>query len=173
MSDQTYRDGLLKELDETVINRDASGIISLGSKYEALKQENKKDQWVIQRQKILGYVQNHPGKTSEEIAAGVHITKPTVVSILETLVESSGVKTFGAGVRGDPQTYFGDESARKRHESAPKPKELTELEDSRRRLEETGGFALASPHNPYWTDEIAKLERTVAELSRLEESCTN
>jgi len=101
----------------------------------------------------------------------VHITKPTVVSILATLVDSAEVKTFGAGVKGDPQIYFGDEPARKRHEesvSSDEPKaEVTALEKARKHLSQVKEMMVTSPHNQYWKNELPGAEQAVAKLEGL------
>ncbi len=108
LSDQTVRDDTFGELDETIVNRDPIGIISLGAKYEDVKVQDKKDEWTLRRSKILTFVKTNPGKTLDDIAAALNMATKTVRPILEALEKNKDVRTSGAGIKGDPCLYFGD-----------------------------------------------------------------
>jgi len=108
-SDQTVRDDAYGELDETIVNRDsATGVISLGAKYEDVKVQDKKDEWTVRRSKVLSFVKTTPGKTADDIAATLNMSKKTVLPILEELEKSFDIRSSGAGIKGDPRLYFGD-----------------------------------------------------------------
>jgi len=107
-SDQTHRDSTLGEIDETIINRDAAtGVISLGAAYEDTKKELKRSMWETNRLKVLRYVTAHAGKTSEEIAIGVRMSKPDVLEYIEAML-GKDIRSMGEGKKGDPKRYFGD-----------------------------------------------------------------
>jgi hypothetical protein len=110
LSDQTNRDDQrFGDMDETIINRDAeTGVISLGAKYEDVKVQDKKDEWTLRRSKILGFVKMNPGKTLDEIAAGLNMATKTVRPIIEALENNKDIRSSGEGVKGDPCRYFGE-----------------------------------------------------------------
>lgn len=126
LSDQTVRAEAFGELDETIVNRDpATGIISLGAKYEDVKVQDKKDEWTLRRSKILGFVKNNSGRTADAIATALNMSKKTVLPILEKLEESRDIRLSGAGVKGDPQLYFGDVIICKVPVAEPSPASVT------------------------------------------------
>lgn len=152
-SDQTVRDDEIGELDETIINRDASGVISLGAKFEDVKVQDKKDEWSLRRRKVLDFVKTDPGKTADAIAAALNMSKKTVLPILEELERSFDIRSSGAGIKGDPRLYFGDVLLRK---------ESPELAEARKRL------ARMLATNMYSEPLVTAQKQEVA---RLEESC--
>jgi hypothetical protein len=108
-SDQTVRADQFGELDETTVNRDsATGVISLGAKYEDTKVQDKKDEWTLRRSKVLTFIKSNAGKTADMIAVALNMAKKTVLPILEELEKSFDIRSTGAGVKGDPRLYFGD-----------------------------------------------------------------
>jgi hypothetical protein len=107
-SDQTVRDDAFGELDETIINRDSFGIVSLGAKYEDVKVQDKKDEWTLRRAKILHFIKTNTGKTSDDIAEALSMATKTVRPILEELEKTKDIRSSGAGIKGDPRLYFGD-----------------------------------------------------------------
>lgn len=107
-SDQTVRDDEIGELDETIINRDSSGVISLGAKFEDVKVQDKKDEWSLRRRKVLDFLKTTPGNTADAIAAALNMSKKTVLPILDELEKSKDIRSSGAGIKGDPRLYFGD-----------------------------------------------------------------
>jgi len=183
-SDQTVRDDAYGELDETIVNREtATGVISLGSKYEDVKVQDKKDEWTIRRSKILNFVKATPGKTADDIAAALSMSKKTVLPVLEELEKSKDIRSAGAGVKGDPRLYFGDVLLRKEPpESATGPlagtsdpvpvksRDEVQLQDSRQRLAKLRKYAVAYPEASHGT-EISQLEQAIAKLEGT--SCTN
>jgi hypothetical protein len=107
-SDQTVRDDEIGELDETIVNRDSSGVVSLGAKYEDVRVQDKKDEWTLRRRKVLDFVKVNGGKTADAVAAALNMSKKTVLPILDELEKSKDIRSSGAGIKGDPCLYFGD-----------------------------------------------------------------
>jgi hypothetical protein len=106
-SDQTHRDSALGEIEETVVNRDsATGVIALGAEYGAIKKEAKKTAWEVNRLKILRYIKSHDGKTTDEFATGVKMSKPDVLPYLASMIDNNDIHPRGEGVKGDPKKYF-------------------------------------------------------------------
>jgi hypothetical protein len=170
-SDQTVRDDAHGELDETIVNRDSvTGVISLGVKYEDTKIQDKKDEWTLRRSKVLTFIKTTPGKTADDIATTLNMSKKTVLPILEELEKSFDIRSSGAGIKGDPRLYFGDVLLSK----PPSPVTVTptmsldelksELEDSRRRLKQAKNNVIQYPNNPHWTTEVPRLEQVIAGL---------
>ncbi len=105
-SDQSVREESLGDLEETLVNRDgATGIISLGAKYEDLKVQDKKDEWTLRRTKVLRFIKDGTGVTADDVAKALNMSKKTVLPILEEL-EKTDIRSTGEGVRGNPRFYF-------------------------------------------------------------------
>ncbi len=108
-SDQTVRDDDFGELEETIVNRDAAtGVITLGDKYEDVKAQDKKDEWTLRRGKVLKVIKGNSGLTADAIAGALSMAKKTLLPILDELEKSKDIRSSGAGVKGDPRLYFGD-----------------------------------------------------------------
>jgi AAA domain len=109
LTEQTFRVDGLGELDETIINRDgATGIISLGSKYDDARKQAKKDAWGLAHKRVETFIRRNPGKTADEIADGIKMSKPDVLEHVKHSMEHAqgDIKTTGEGKRGDPKRYF-------------------------------------------------------------------
>jgi len=105
-SDQTQRDPVIGELEETIVHRDSgTGTILLGAKFADVRHEEKKDEWQLRRQKVYKYIQHNPGQTSTEIADAVLMSTKTVGPLLKVM-EPSLITACGTGKKGDPKKYF-------------------------------------------------------------------
>jgi hypothetical protein len=116
-SDQTHRDSLIGELDEMIVNRDHTGRVSLGGKFEDLKKEEKKDVYSAQLTKVFNYIARNEGKTSDELAEGLVMSKKTLLPLLESL--ASRIISKGEGKKGDPKRYFAQKVIVNANPSAP------------------------------------------------------
>lgn len=108
-SDQTQRDPQIGELEETIVNRDSgTGTIVLGAKFADLKGQEKKDEWDGRRQRVYRHIQHNPGRTSEEIADTVLMSKKTVLALLKAMErpDVSLIYSSGSGKKGDPKKYY-------------------------------------------------------------------
>jgi hypothetical protein len=108
-SDQTHRDPVLGEIEETTIHRDSgTGVISLGARFEDLQKEVKKDEWALRRQKVYAHIVRNPDKATEELVDELSMSKKTLQPVLETLEKTNTIYSTGEGKRGDPKKWFAD-----------------------------------------------------------------
>ena len=164
-SDQTVRDDAFGELDETIVNRDAAtGVISLGARFEDLKVQDRKDEWVLRRSKILNFIKSNAGKTADAIAAALNMSKKTVLPILEEMEKASDVRSSGQGIKGDPRLYFGDVLLR--HPTSP-PEPPRSRESLIAEIESTKGF-LSMTFN---RQEVIRLESKLKMLQKELDLC--
>jgi hypothetical protein len=106
-SEQTHRDPSLGELNETLVERDSqTGELSLGLTLGAVKHEEKKDLWNVRRNKLLLHIMLNPGKTNEELATELKMSKKTVQPLLVSLAEDNLIDSVGEGKKGDPRKWF-------------------------------------------------------------------
>ncbi len=101
-SDQTHR-GPQGELDETIVNRNSTGVISLGEKYETLKKEEHKSDWLVKCEKVEDYLLNHPDRTTDAIETALGMSSKTLLRILNT---SDRIQFKGEGKKGDPKRFY-------------------------------------------------------------------
>ena len=91
------------ELDETIVNRNSTGVISLGEKYETLKKEEHKSDWLVKCEKVEDYLLNHPDRTTDAIETALGMSSKTLLRILNT---SDRIQFKGEGKKGDPKRFY-------------------------------------------------------------------
>lgn len=103
-SEQTSRDGVYGEIEQTVIVRNPDGTLDLGSKvYELIKKEKqaKTEESLL---KVVKYIVDHPGCEMDDITGGLVMAKKKVLALMK---EADGmIQTKGEGKKGDPYKYF-------------------------------------------------------------------
>jgi len=105
-SDQTQRDPVLGELEETAVNRDSGfGIISLGAKVEDINREEKKDMRTVRRNKVFEHIALHREKSVDELAEDLSMSKKTLVPLLAELEKSLFICSTGTGKKGNPKKW--------------------------------------------------------------------
>lgn len=105
-SDQTFRDDLYGELEETILLRDADGRLSLGQSFSEIMQKKVKDKVETSITKLLLYLDQHPkGSLRESIQNDLGMSSLTVQKLLTEVNDL--VRKTGAGHKGDPHIYFG------------------------------------------------------------------
>ena len=105
-SDQTHRDPVLGELEEMVVNRDAIGVTSLGTRFEELKKEEKRDVFATRLNKVFKCIANNPNLTDEELEAKLEMSSKTFIPLRTSLEEAGRIAHMGEGKKGDPKRYF-------------------------------------------------------------------
>ncbi|WP_433965982.1 AAA family ATPase [Tunturiibacter gelidiferens] len=104
MSDQTEREAPWGELDETVIERNADGTLSLGQSFAELESGNKRAKRESDIQRLLKFLEVNPGSETEEIMVKLAMSKAHLLQLLATI--DGLIYRTGRGVKGDPLKYF-------------------------------------------------------------------
>jgi hypothetical protein len=102
-SEQTERDEIYGEIDETVLHRNADGTLSLLRPFSELVKEEKQSKAEVAIRRVLEYISAHPGCEMTQIVDGLGMAKKTILKALE---KAEGFWfTTGAGEKGDPLKY--------------------------------------------------------------------
>lgn len=104
-SDQTDRDDVLGEIEETVINRGQDGKLQLGELFKDVIQTAKKNKFEEDVQRFVGFVEDHPGVELEVILDGLAMSKKYALKLFEK-VNRMLVRRTGSGIKGDPYLYL-------------------------------------------------------------------
>jgi hypothetical protein len=104
-SEQTNRDEVYGEIEQTIISRNPDGTLDLGPKLSELIKKEKQAKAEESLQSVLSYIVHHPGCEITEIVNGLNMGKQ---SALDLIKESGIVRRTGRGVKGDPHKYFVD-----------------------------------------------------------------
>jgi hypothetical protein len=104
-SDQTFREPLLGDIEETVVERSPeTGEIYLGNTLESLKATQKRDKDRTDGDDVLHYVQQNANCTQADILEGISISKANLNKLLKKLVGTDITRT-GDGVANSPFRY--------------------------------------------------------------------
>ena len=103
LSEQTNRDQVYGEIDQTIIVRNPDGTLELGRKLSELVKEEKKTREEESLQQLLEYVYKHSGCEMQEIMGALTMSKKTVLALIK---KDGSIRTTGEGVKGDPLKYF-------------------------------------------------------------------
>jgi hypothetical protein len=105
MSDQTDRDTEHGEIEETIVERDEVGRMSLQGLYaDRMKAEKEiKDEEALLR--LVDFISANEGSTQPEIMTKLGMTKKTVRSLLDKAVANDQITRSGTGTKGDPYRY--------------------------------------------------------------------
>lgn len=103
MTEQTVRDDVYGEIDETIINRNPDGTLSLGRSMRELAKEETKVKSEADLQRLLVFIDQNPGCEMENIMTGLSMSKK---KILDVIGKTTLVRTTGNGIKGDPHKYF-------------------------------------------------------------------
>jgi hypothetical protein len=104
LSEQTLRDEIYGEIDETVLIKNPDGSLSLGGLVSELKAEATKQETEADIQRLMCFIDSHQGCEMDEIVSGLSISKPRVLKLIEKA--SALFRKEGEGVKGDPHKYF-------------------------------------------------------------------
>jgi KaiC/GvpD/RAD55 family RecA-like ATPase len=106
MSEQTIRDKIYGEIDETVIIKNPDDdSLSLGSLVSELEIEATKQETEADIQRLLSFIDSHQGCEMEEILSALSVSKKRVLKLIE---KTSGlIRIEGKGIKGDPHKYYG------------------------------------------------------------------
>ena len=104
MSDQTERDEVFGEIDETIVTQAPDGTLVLGQKVSDLRVEQRKQEQEENIQRVLRYVYEHPGCTQHDLIDGLKMGKPTLLHCVKE--GATLMTTRGSGVKGDPICYY-------------------------------------------------------------------
>lgn len=102
-TDQTERDDLYGEIDETVITRNPDGTLELGQPMSELTKQEKKNKFETDLQRLVLFVEDHPGVEMDVLTHELTMSKPRVLQILAAA--NAFVKRDGSGIKGDPYRY--------------------------------------------------------------------
>ncbi len=105
MSDQTERDDVYGEIDESLISRDPDGTLHLGPRLAEIVKKEKQAKAEESMLRLLKYIADHPGCEITDIVNGLRMGKQ---SALDLIKESGIVRRTGEGVKGDSYKYFVD-----------------------------------------------------------------
>lgn len=104
MSDQTEREEPWGELDETVIERNADGTLSLGASFADLEKGTKRAKREGDIQRLLKFLSENAGAETGEIMGSLAMSKGYLLELLGIAREL--ISHTGRGVKGDPLKYF-------------------------------------------------------------------
>ena|SRR5215469_2042986 len=113
MSDQTERDEVYGEIDETIVTRSADGMLVLGSKVSDLRRDEHKQKEQENLRRVLQHVREHPGCTQEGMIEALRMSKARLLGYLEET--AALMTTRGGGVKGDPLRYYFNGAAELAH----------------------------------------------------------
>lgn len=102
-SEQTNRDEVYGELEQTLIIRNPDGTLCLGSRLSELIKEEKRTKEEESLYLLLEYVYKHPGCEMQEIMNAVAMSKKRVLALMK---KDRSIQARGGGVKGDPLKYF-------------------------------------------------------------------
>jgi hypothetical protein len=102
MTDQTERNDVHGEIDETILTRGPNGQLTLSVSLATLKQEERKVKAVVADRKLFEFLTEHPASTIDEITNALHITKKTA---LELVGNKDVVTQEGDGKKGSPYRF--------------------------------------------------------------------
>jgi hypothetical protein len=103
LSEQTQRDPIYLEIEETVIVRNPDGTLHLGSKVSELVKEQKHTKREEYLEKVHLYIAHHQGCEVMDIMSALNMSKNNFLALCE---ESGIIQKTGKGVKGDPFRYF-------------------------------------------------------------------
>lgn len=103
LSEQTHREAVYGEIDQTIITRNPDGTLNLGSKLSELVKEEKQAKVEESLDRLLGYIIDHPGCDMEDIMEGLVVSKKSVLALMK---KDDMIQRKGKGTKGDPYTYF-------------------------------------------------------------------
>ena len=103
-SDQTDRDDLFGEIEETVISRNVDGTLQLGHTVKELEKEQKNNKFESAIVKLNNFVTEHPGVDVETLMAELRMSKRYILDVIAASTEF--LRREGTGKKGDPYKYF-------------------------------------------------------------------
>ena len=103
-SDQTERDEVHGELNETVVSRNQDGTLHLGSPFNDLVKEHQSTKSEVFLRRILTFISQNPGCEIETVLGGLGMSKKTFLKYVEKDPEI--FITRGQGKKGDPLRYY-------------------------------------------------------------------
>lgn len=103
-SDQTDRDDVYGEIQETVIERGQDDKLQLGPLLKDITQKAKKIKFEADLQRFVMFVEDHPGADVEVIMSGLAMAKKQALALFEQA--GAFVRREGSGIKGDPFRYF-------------------------------------------------------------------
>lgn len=103
-TEQTVRDEIYGEIDETIMTRNADGTLSLGRPLAELTQEAKTNKLEGDIQRVLRHISEHPGCEIAAMVAALSMSKPHLLKVLNAAPALWTTK--GDGVKGDPKRYY-------------------------------------------------------------------
>lgn len=103
-SDQTLRDNVFGELEETIVVRNPDGTLGLGMTVEEFKQRDRQVNEDNDWQRLITFLENNPGCNMTDITNGLGMSNKSVLKILKTI--DGLYRTEGQGIKGDPHRYF-------------------------------------------------------------------
>ena len=104
ISDQTDIDPLWGEIPETVILQNPDDTLSLGQPIAELVKAEKQSKREYDLQRLILFVESHPGVEMEKILEGLSMSKKYALDLLR--LGSEFVSRSGGGRRGDPHRFY-------------------------------------------------------------------
>jgi KaiC/GvpD/RAD55 family RecA-like ATPase len=102
-SDQTEREDPWNEIDETELLRDPDGTLSLGRPVVELKEDKKVAKLEADIERVLRFINDHPGRETDEIINSLAMAKARFLEIADTVNDLLIIT--GRGIKGEPKRY--------------------------------------------------------------------
>jgi RecA-family ATPase len=102
-SDQTERDDVLGEIPETILGRGQDGTLQLHQPFGDLVKAAKQAKVEADLQRLIQFVDDHPGSEMEDITNGLAMSKKFA---LKLLTMTADLRREGAGIKGSPHRYY-------------------------------------------------------------------
>jgi RecA-family ATPase len=104
-SDQTDRDTEHGEIDETIIERDGMGRLSLLGLYADRKQAEKKDRDEALLLRLVEFISQNEGCDQTKIITELEVSKRTALNLVARAVADGQIARSGVGIKGNPFLY--------------------------------------------------------------------